>query len=403
MKDFLGFALFGLLFVASSQAAVKCQIREGSGCGGPVIYEMQLCAVVTFNQGTCIDHCRDLKPICNVDAFDRWVGKYKLWGRNGIHGSLLSQSENYDEDGTLEITAEKNYTVCMRTKTSPTGSYGSPSVASGTISCPSLKMASAETCASGTVFNPTSGLCEVQDPSCGPTNAGPMNELIKQGQMFVTTQNDHFSTNSKIDPRQFATTANPVIVSGLQQPTVAGNPAIPDTNAAAASLNPNRRSGGRSANSAASGNGSTGNSVGFSAGSSATGSGSPNDLAKRGEASMLASAYLEKEEGGARLGGGADGDSAANGKGSSGLSWFGSGSSTPGGSAGEVGFDKDGKGAAGADGKGASRGLASVSDSDLLKVEDPADYFMKSDIDTSLFKRVTSQCRKKEKDLVLAP
>jgi hypothetical protein len=124
------------------------------------------------------------------------------------------------------------------------------------------------------------------------------------------------------------------------------------------------------------------------------------DGKKAEQASMLASTYLGQGEGGGSLG--ANAGSNAGGAGSGGgssdasLSWFGSKSATPGEAGAEVGF----AGKDGANGE-ASRGLAS--DSELLKIEDPADYFMKSDIDLSLFKRVTARFRKKEKDLILAP
>jgi hypothetical protein len=402
-----GLALVSALATGGAEAAVKCQIREGSGCNGPVIYEMQMCAEITANQHACVRRCEDLKPICNVEDFDRWVHNYSLWGRNGIGGNLLNNSEAIDEDGNLVFTSGQTYTVCKREKYATPGfipvwifsSYNGPNAVSQPKVCPRTKVASADSCANGTVFNPVTALCEIQDPSCGSGSSGLMADLIKQGQMFVATQNDHFSTNSKIDPNQFAVTANPNGSLGLQQPTGAGGTAneFAATGGAGSAANRRTRTSGRDT---AAGSGSGSGNMGSSGIGAGGGTSGAKDGLSSPEQSMLASTYLGQGEGGGSLGGagaGANGGRGGSGGSSdSSLSWFGSKGATPGEAGAEVAFS--GKDGANGD---ASRGPAS--DSDLLKIEDPADYFLKSDIDLSLFKRVTARFRKKEKDLVLAP
>jgi hypothetical protein len=60
-----------------------------------------------------------------------------------------------------------------------------------------------------------------------------------------------------------------------------------------------------------------------------------------------------------------------------------------------------GSGSGGAEFEGGqNRRIAST---DTLAVNDPENYFLMSDVGVSLFKRVSAQCRKKERSLVLAP
>lgn len=196
------------------------------------------------------------------------------------------------------------------------------------------------------------------------------------GNQMVAVQNEHFIVHASEDPNLHQSAS----VAG----TTLGGQAAPSAASGIApfvSSNP-------------SGRGSkAGGAVTGSSGALGGGGSSANGLSGAGTDSSLASKSFAMEGGtygGSGSGGGAG---AGNGAGAgSGTSWFGAGSAATAGTAGE--------GMEFGNGDAASRGLASTN---AMNVEDPENYFLMSDVAVSLFKRVTAQCRKKERSLVLAP
>ena len=378
--------ILGLFFitVGESGAAVRCQLRLGAGCNGPVVYQIQLCAVVTFSQGTCVDLCRNAKPICNITDFDEWVSAYRQKGRNGFSGPLAESgvADEFDQSGQLAFTSGNMYSVCISEKTNSVGTYSSPSLARAPRQCGTAVVPGPDTCTGGTVFNndPTNPQCITQDSYCGGGGStGNFGTTILAGQQLVAVQNEHFVNAAAVDPNlnQGAAIAG-TSLTGLVAP-VAPSGGKNSTAQPFASSNPKGR--GSPANVGAT------SGSGVSAGSGASGLSGP------GSDSALASKNFAMEgaeyKGNGAAGSGGSGSSGSGG----GLSWFGNGNSaaTAGGATSELEIGAGGD---------ASRGLASEG---RLQIEDPENYFMLSDVDVSLFKRVTAQCRKKERALVLAP
>ncbi len=386
-------AVLGLSETAS--AAVRCQLRLGNGCNGPVVYEIQLCAAVTFVQGQCVQLCQGVAPICNVSDFDAWVSAYDQKGRNGFKGDLAQTSapDNYDQTGQLNATSGNSYTVCMSQKMGIIGGYSNPIPASAPKPCPTVTVASATNCTGGTVFNgdPTNPKCITKDSYCaGGGSAGNYVTTMNAGFQMVAVQNQHFVVAPGQDPNLInsAATAGSYL-AGLTAPTTTKATGL----LGAQSFN-SSNSTGRSAGASNSGGGVGGTPA-------LTGGGSADKEAATANVGANPSAFASKDFGlegaayGKGSGGGAGSAGGAGGGagGSGGASWFGGGGGAAlAGSAGEeLGFENGGA-------NGASRGLASDGS---LKVEDPANYFLMSDVGTSLFKRVTAQFRKKERSLVL--
>lgn len=391
----LGAVAFSLLYSGEASAAVKCQMRLGAGCNGPIVYEIQLCAQVTFSQATCRSLCEGTRPICQVSDYDKWVTAYDRKGRRGFHGPLAETNspDAYDQSGQLAATAGNTYTVCMQEKTISaslignivTASWSSPSPASASATCPGVKVATADSCAAGTTFNndPTNPKCVTRDSYCGGGGStGNFASTMSAGFQMVAVQNQHFMSVPEQDGnlQQLASTAGSQL-PGLIEPVkaVAGEMKA----APFVSSNSTRK-------------GSTVSAPGTSAASAGGGAGTTGDTIAKADDSAFASKSFAMEGSGygnGSAGGAGEGVNAAGSATSGGTSWFGAGASaTAGGSAGDVGFGKEvGEG-------GAKRGLAA--DGRLL-VDDPENYFLMSDVGVSLFKRVTAQCRKKERSLVL--
>lgn len=386
-------ALAGLAFFAGGGAfaAVKCQLRLGQGCNGPVVYEIQLCAQVTFEQGQCRSLCEGTRPICKVSDYDAWIAAYDKKGRHGFHGELAETGapDRFDQTGQLAATSGKSYTVCMSEKTVSATLIGNvfnahwsnPRPASPTVACPGVKVATADSCGAGTVFNgdPLDPRCVTQDSYCaGGGSIGNFVSTMSAGYQMVAVQNQHFTLSPEQDGtfHQSAATAG-TDLPGLIAP-VAGSSGAAAQAGSYASANPTRRG-------SAFGSGTLG--VGVAGAGAGIGSdGAANRQAVIGaETSAFASKDFALEGSGYGKGTGGGNDAG-------GASAFGANASaTAGGASGELGFGDEG---------GASRGLAA--DGRLL-VEDPEDYFLRGDVAVSLFKRVTAQCRKKERSLVLAP
>jgi hypothetical protein len=236
-------------------------------------------------------------------------------------------------------------------------------------------VASADNCDAGTVFLPETGMCGIQDPSCGGGNA-TFAGIMSQGQMMINVQNEHYVDRVQVDPNRIALAITGTELPGLVDPTKtsAGSP----TNAAPFK-----------------------SSIPSSRGS-VSGSGTP--LSGSGSAAALASTASDdakiKADASLKVASIGSGETYKSGSGSAGLhSSDRSADSLDGGAAATAGSASEGAafGEAGKSGSGAM-----TADGQLI-VEDPANYFMMSDMDVSLFKRVTLQCRKKERSLVLAP
>lgn len=388
-------ATFLALFLSSgsSNAAVKCQLHLGAGCNGPVAYEMQLCAEVTFNQAYCRKLCKETKPLCNVTHFDKWVSAYADKGRHGIHGPLAetAASDNYDQTGQLVATAGNTYTVCYKEKvltSSLANNIANTSYSDSRevtrVACPGAIVAGPDTCTNGTVFNndPIHPKCITKDSYCsGGGSSGNFISTVTAGFQMVDVQNQHFVSHAGEDSnlQQSAAIAGSVLPGLITPVSPSSNGDL--TAAPFTSSNPKSQGG-------------SGAIGGGSLGASTSGSGSGTGLSGAGSDSSFASKNFAMEGasfGGSGSAGGVGGGANGAGSGSGGTSWFGSGSAAvAGGASGDLEFGKN----------PAERGLASEGH---LSIEDPENYFLLSDVDVSLFKRVTSQCRKKERSLVLAP
>lgn len=350
-----------------SEASVMCGVFEGSRCDKPLYY-MKLCADITFRQKYCERLCARQEPICSVEDFSPWVQAYEDIGRRGIRGELQNYANEFDDAGTLLYLSQKTVTVCTRSLFGWVP-FKPPKV------CPKAGAATNSTCTAGTVLSPTSGTCVVQDSS-GGSGTQDFQSMMNQSGMLVATQNQHFGHNpsTDIDATASAVTANdtPGLTDQTNVPSSAGN--ILSSLPAAPFKSSNSKGGSK-------GFESSGASVPSGSDVASTGS-----VKNKGNSDQVYASADTAAKDSYRAGGGGG----AAGSAGSGTSWFGSGAAgasvTAGSSSGEVGFN----------GK-ASRGLASSSD--VLNVEDPANYFMMSDIDVSLFKRVTAQCRRKEKEL----
>lgn len=375
---------------ADAGAAVRCQLHLGQGCNGPVVYGMQLCARVTINQGYCKSLCESVQPICKVTDFDAWVKAYEDKGRRGIHGELAesSASDQFDQNGQLLKTSGNVYTVCMSTA-GIIGSYSSerPIRSTPPTGCDAAVVASASNCTAGTVFNgdPAHPQCITRDSYCGGGGStGNFTSTMSAGFQLVDIQNSHFLAVGEQDNNlQTGAATAGTELPGLIAPTGASTGVKLDGLAATAG------SSGRSPASAATSGGVSGtapiaNSDTGSAKGAATAGGEGSAFAST-SFGMESSAY-------GKVGGLGAGDPSGSAAGAgSGVSWFGSGAAgaaSAGTASGEVGF------------VGASRGLASGGE---IAVADPENYFLLSDVSVSLFKRVTSVCRKKERSLILAP
>lgn len=364
---FIPLAVLGFL-TASSEASVMCGVFQGSRCDTPLYY-MQFCADITLRQGYCEELCQKQQPICNAQDFSPWVSAYQDIGRRGIRGELQNHANEFDEAGTLTYLSEKTVTVCKKTLV---GWRPLPFHAPKT--CPKAKTASASTCIAGTVFDSVRGSCVVQDSS-GASGTQDYQNLMNQSGMLVATQNQHFGEIASTDTNlSIHTVVAETNLPGLVKDTQATVPTLDlgsnsNTFKTENSANPSR------------GSGSMTTSGGDSSFTAASVNGVNPDQ-------VFGSISAEaKEE--YRPAGSAQGRAGFS---ESGTSWFGSsGAATAGGASGEVGFTKTGE---------AGRGLASTGE--VLNIEDPANYFMMSDIEVSLFKRVTEQCRRKEKEMVLS-
>lgn len=376
----------GLFAAIDAGAAVMCRLHLGAGCNGPTVYEIQLCAVVTFNQSRCERLCQNVKPLCNMTDFDKWVSAYHEKGRHGFRGELAetSASDHYDDAGQLVATAGNVYTVCASGKTDPLAGW-SPEfpLTMPPAACPTVVLPSAANCRAGTVFNndPINPRCVTGNSYCdGAGSSGNFVNTVSGGFTVVAVQNQHFVGAPTPDSNvtQSAVTGGSIL-PGLTDPVtspVAGSPAA----GSFTSMNSARRGG--PAASIAKGAGGSAATPGSNSASSlaATEAGGPHLASKTGA--------LIAEENGGSVGGAGEKASGVE----SGLSWFSAGATaTAGGAAGELGIDPAGA---------VGRGLASDG---TLRIDDPANYFMLSDVEVSLFKRITAQCRKRERSLVLAP
>ncbi len=356
--------------VSSARADEQCKLVIGQSCQGQEVY------IMNFNRGSNSANrgdCQNLPTICKLSQFQPWIREFKSSGdsRHGIYGPL-DNSDAVDSKGRMLLVADKFVTKCFKKRRNG-GSWEHQ----GTQRCEK----SDEMCGGGLVFNPTLAKCEVKAPS-GDTDSADASGAIGVGFQMVEAQLNHFSTGDEINPN-------------LQQShAVAGTDetGLIEPKAATAGKDISFKSSSPTGRGSRSGKGALGsagmNGSGAFGAATAGGMEAGKEPEKSGDASQFASMSFGLEKDGVVSGTGGE-----NGIGKSGgPSWFGSGgdSATAGGSSGDQGF---GEGSA-------SRGLAS---GEMLKVEDPANYFMMSDIDLSLFKRVTAQCRKKEKDLVLAP
>lgn len=354
------------LFAASSEASVMCGVFQGAQCETPLYY-MKFCADITFRQGYCEDLCQRQQPICNVEDFSPWVAAYQDIGRKGIRGELQNHANEFDEFGTLSYLSEKTVTVCRRTSS---GWRPLPDHAPKT--CPKAKAASATTCMAGTVFDSARGSCVVQD-SAGASGTKDYQNLINQSGMLVATQNQHFgeiaSTDTNLSVHSILSDTTP---AGLVKDTVSNTGAI-DLSQVAGHF--------KSANSAGGPKGSAASTSTSSGGASLPEAAVNGVNADQVFGSVKKSIPTEAKDSyrTASVQGSAGGAERAE----SSTSWSGSAKPATAGSASEeVGYAK--------------------ATGEPLSIEDPANYFMMSDIEVSLFKRVTDQCRRKEKELVLS-
>jgi hypothetical protein len=398
-RGFEGFglwaALVGVLMTSSTAHAyaVKCKMHLGSGCGGPVVYEIQLCSKASVNGPKCQRLCEGLKPVCGVTQFDPWVAAYNSGGfasahlgKNGFKGDLAqpANTDTYDNSGQLTYTSGNAYTVCI--STAPLFfSFSSEHPVSATApSCPVVVAASESNCSAGTRFDPVTQKCATMNSYCAGDGAGGnYASTVNAGLTMIAVQNQHFVVAPTEDNglQNHAATAGSVLPGLIAPIKAAQNGDLHAQNF-------------QSSNSGVQGTSAmTGGLGGGSAGMGTTGSttDSAANAAKKGNDSDFASKDFAMEGSGYGKGGGGGNGGAGGSGGAGGPSWFGGGAGaavTAGESSGDLGFEK-----------GGSRGLASDG---RLNIEDPENYFLMSDVGTSLFKRVTAQCRKKERSLVLA-
>jgi hypothetical protein len=228
-------------------------MRLGSGCNGPVVYEIQLCSRTSVNGAKCRSLCESLKPVCKIDDFDDWVKAYNTsgfmtsqLGRNGFKGDLAQpgNTENYDEDGQLLYTSGNAYTVCI-SSAGPIGPYSSESpVSTTTPKCGTVKVASEQTCRGGTLFNgdPLDPKCVTRDSYCAGGGAiGNFMSTMNAGFQMVAVQNQHYVNAPEQDGNLVigAVTAG-TDLSGEVAPTRFSNPVRPDGQAGSFSTsNPN--------------------------------------------------------------------------------------------------------------------------------------------------------------------
>jgi hypothetical protein len=396
--------LFGIALLQSGDAralffgGAYCRVHLGQGCSGPKAYDIQLCSKSSVNKAKCVNLCDSMKPICNVTDFEPWVNAFNAKGflssrlGKGTVGGDLSQDVNVadiDSNGQLVFTSGKLYTVCKEVFTTffpviglPITTYAKEKpVASGT--CGFVNIPNATNCTGGTRFNgdPTNPKCVTQNSYCaGGGGTGNYVSTMGAGFQMVAVQNQHFVNAPGEDPNlhNLAATAG-TFLTGMVTPTPEGLSGDVHSKTAQSSS--------ATSPSAASGSGA---GTGSSASASTVATGDQN--AATANDSAFASKTFGMENSGYTKG---SGGGAGGSGGSGGASWFGSGGGsgvTAGTTSGDVGFD--GKGGEG----GASRGLASDG---TLNVEDPANYFLMSDVSVSLFKRVTAQFRKKERSLFI--
>ncbi len=375
--------LFGVLLsfgAGNANASVMCGVFQGTSCNIPLYY-MKFCRDITFNQPTCERLCQAQQPICKAQDFEPWVAAYSYKGIRGIRGDLQNHASEFDIDGNLIYMSEKQVRVCKKT---PFGWMPLPGHPVKT--CAKAKPADPSTCGAGTVFDATRKMCVVQDSS-GGSGTVDFQTLSGHSTMLIATQNQHFgivpSTSTDLNFNSVTADTTP---AGLVQDTNNVTAGL-DPGAIIGAFKPSSSNGG-SKSSSGSSSGSSGGGAGFSA-NSGSGSSVGAASAVTGDAVFASNTFGSNSgygAGGAANGGSAGGAGAG---GSGGASWFGnSGAATAGGASGEESFGKD----------GANRSPASGG---TLDIEDPANYFMMSDIAVSLFKRVTAQCRRKEKEFLL--
>lgn len=388
MKYFQRLSILTVLLASfgglSAYAKVECAVFQGTSCTdeSSIVYRMRICDDTSLNNGTCKQHCGMTKPICNVEDFSAWSNAYQgSFTHHELGGSLATGADNFDEDGTLAAVSEKMYVVCQRDCGSAVGfitgcNWSGWSPISQMTACPKSKAAN---CTGGVVYDRGTGKCSTNgNVGCDSGNTKSFTQTIFTGEALVATQNNHFAPISEIDPNHAALTANTTKDTGLQAPTKGASTSIDGMSFPATK---GSRGGSGDPGALTSSNGGFVNPT--------SGDGSKDAKTGSGDPSMLAATYLGNGSDGGK---GAQGGSGGAGGGSngSGGGWFDSKGATPGdGAASEVGFNG---------GSDASRGLASDGS---LRIEDPSDYFMRAGMDLSLFKRVTAQHRKKEKDLVL--
>jgi hypothetical protein len=368
-------------------AMVICGVYQGANCEIP-LYEFGMCEYDSRNPQTCIKACQDEKPVCAVQDFALAVRHQNAWGRIPAHGELVNHAEDFDENGNLLFVAEKTLSVCFTHASEKNRRY----LVGQARTCPKAKVASEESCKGGTHFNPDTQRCEIRDPSCGAGGSAYATGVIRQTQGFLAVQNSHFSEGVIGKDTKMAATAGDVAPEGFIQMTRA--PMV-DLSGAEDAMNALAKSTGKFVS------GGAGSAAATASASGSAGAGvASEDGATSGDL-----VYGKKPLGGARgtteaglygsdtyVGTGGGGVGAAGGGSSgSGGGWFGSSlgaGSTP------------GEGATASAEFGSSEGNRVPAAAGA--VDDPADYFMRSDISISLFKRVTSQFRKKERDLVLS-
>ena len=357
--------------VRSAEASVYCGVAEGANCEN-IVYYMKLCADITFRQGYCNRLCNRQEPICGAEDFKPWVDAYQDIGRRGIRGVLKSHANEFDGEGNLLFTSGRVMTACKRTL------FGWRPVSAPKV-CPVANRAGPGNCGAGTVFDTASNTCIVSN-SDGSSGGADHNQLINQSNLLVSAQNQHFGLNPEVDPNLTAgaSTGDNTTLPGLIDPNASlGSGLLNSVAGVFHSSNPTGGASGASTNNF----GSSG-SAALPSNPETTSLGGKSSSA---QGSTLASTTFGTGEGMGSAGGSGGG---ANISGAGAGSWF-TGKPSVGGAGGEQEFAQVGS--------GASRGLASANGA----VEDPSNYFMMSDIGTSLFKRATAQFRKKEKDFVL--
>ncbi len=374
MKNPLKKTLFAALIffsIVGASADEQCRLVIGQTCSGEEVF------VMNFNRGTNSTNrarCESLPTICKLNQFQPWIDSFKVSreSRHGI-GGRLDNSDAVDDQGRMLMVADKFVTKCFKVRRN-----GGAWEHKGTVRCEK----SDTVCSGGLVWNPSSSVCEAHAPS-GETDGGDASGAFSLGYQMLQQQQNHFAGGNEIDPNlQQLHAVGGTAMEGMIDPNTLsrnaanGNPnlRLPPTRSRAFTGSPN---------------------TDFGSPAMATTAESdtePSTNAATANGPQLASATPGEEIGKANGYAAGSGTGAASGGNSNrGPSWFGSAdSATAGVSSGEAEFS----------GSGASRDLAS---SGMLSIEDPADYFLRSDMDVSLFKRVTAQCRKKEKDWVLAP